>query len=485
MKTKQNTSRPSMPNFTILGFLGIYFLACSFIVPLFSRNYPFALAASVTVFLCMGLGYFMQAAVSAVLGYQRQLETRAYEPESKYYKTNRAFPVWIIALILSFGASALTDFYLRERAKQPTVSYDPDSALPFLVALFFFIAVVLGSFVWFFPYNRLMTGSGLTRGLILLFIFFYFHTAVARSETAALTAVFLVGYAFCALFSANQFSLGRTYRGTVVSFMTPQTRKYNLLLSLGLIVVFLGLLFVAYLIVNGVRICVLAVLAALFRAANNNGVGYTEEEEKNIYDNISTVLFGREDVVHSANYWLFIVFVIFFVVMCVAFLTRRRPEFKRIIARLKAWIVSLFEFIWLPIRDFSDQGEEFFTNYIDEEIKIQKDEIRAKRREGTASRMTWNDFNSILRSKHSEEEKYRFAYSTFVSQLLKMPFFVKKSDTPRKIRERLSASGKIASKHEIEMITEAFEQIEYADKPATPETEKALEALCDKIRENM
>ena len=66
-----------------------------------------------------------------------------------------------------------------------------------------------------------------------------------------------------------------------------------------------------------------------------------------------------------------------------------------------------------------------------------------------------------------------------------MPTFVKKSDTPRKIRDRLSASGRITTKREIEQITEAFEQIEYADKRATPETEKALEALCNKIRENL
>ncbi|MBQ2715979.1 MAG: DUF4129 domain-containing protein, partial [Clostridia bacterium] len=89
------------------------------------------------------------------------------------------------------------------------------------------------------------------------------------------------------------------------------------------------------------------------------------------------------------------------------------------------------------------------------------------------------------RAKKNEEEKYRFAYSTFVDQLRRMPTFVKKSDTPRKIRDRLSASGRVTTKHEIEIITEAFEQIEFADRPATPETEKALEALCDKIRENL
>ena len=109
----------------------------------------------------------------------------------------------------------------------------------------------------------------------------------------------------------------------------------------------------------------------------------------------------------------------------------------------------------------------------------------AKRRAENSGRMTWLIFNAELHSKKNDEDKYRYAYSTFVDQLQKMPTFVKKSDTPRKIRDRLAASGRVATKHEIEIITEAFEQIEYADKPATPETEKAMNALCDKIRENL
>ena len=109
----------------------------------------------------------------------------------------------------------------------------------------------------------------------------------------------------------------------------------------------------------------------------------------------------------------------------------------------------------------------------------------SRRGESANERMTWLEFNLILRTKRTEEEKYRYAYSVFVDRLRKMPMFIRKSDTPRKIRERLIAGGKIASKQEIDAITEAFEQIEYADRPATPETERALERLCEKIKENL
>lgn len=483
MKTKQNTSRISMPNFTILGFLGIYFLVCAAVAPFIAYTFAATLLVFAVIFLLMSMGYFLQAGVSAATGFKRELETRAYEPEYRYFKQNRAFPVWVIALILSVFVSKLTDLYLIERAKQPTVSYDPDSIVPFFAAAAFVIVVALGSFIWFFPYNRIMTGKGLYIGVTVNLVIFAFHSTVQSPGTITV-GICLIGYAFCALIAANQYSLGRTYRGTTVSFMTPQTRKYNLLLSLGLVGLFAVLLFTAYLIVNGIRVCALIILAAIIRALSDDDVGYTEEEE-DISSSLSDMLWGRQDAVSSANYWLFLIFVIFSVIFLIIVLIRRREEFRRFVAWLKAWIVSLFEIIWLPMRDHFEHEDYYFTNYVDEEIKLQKNELKAKRREEASARMTWHEFSLTLRTKKTEEEKYRFAYSTFVSQLLKMPFFVKRSDTPRKICERLSASGRITSKQEIELITEAFEQIEFADKPATPETEQALETLCDKIRENM
>ena len=140
----------------------------------------------------------------------------------------------MIAFVSSFLVRFLADRYLWERAKQPTFSYDPDSLIPLTIAIFFVVAVALGSFVWFFPYNRLMTGSGLYTGLTILGIIFVLYSMM-KAPGMAYVGMSFIGYAFCALISANQHALGRTYRGTVVSFMTPQTRRYNLLLSFGLV----------------------------------------------------------------------------------------------------------------------------------------------------------------------------------------------------------------------------------------------------------
>ncbi len=481
---KNNSHTISTPNFSVLGFFGIYFIVCSALLPIFMTNFAVTLSISALILVMMGIGYFLQAAVSKITGFKRELETRAYESEHKYFKPGRAFPVWVITFVLSFLVKYLADRYLWERAKQPTYSYDPDSLIPFTVAAFFIVAVALGSFIWFFPYNRLMTGSGLYTGLTVLGIVFALYSMM-KAPGMVYVGICFIGYAFCAMISANQHALGRTYRGTVVSFMTPQTRGYNLLLSLGLVVVFLMILFGTYLIVNGIRVIVLGILAALFRASVGTEAGYTEEEEKSIFESISTYIFGTKKAADSPDYWYFIIFLVLSAFFIILYFSRHRPEVRKILAWIKAKIVALFEFFWLPIKDFSSGGEEIFSNYMDEEIKLQKKDISAKRRAQTTSHMTWLTFSAELRSKKNEEEKYRFAYSTFVGQLQRMPTFVKKSDTPRKIRERLTASGRVTTKHEIEMITEAFEQIEYADRPANAETDKALNALCDKIRENL
>ena len=174
---KKNTQNSiSTPNFTILGFFGIFFIVCAALLPIFMSNFAVTMAISAIIFLMMGFGYLLQSLVCRATSFKRELESRAYESEYKYFRAGRALPVWVIAFVSSFLVKFLTDRYLWERAKQPTFSYDPDSLVPLTVAIFFVIAVALGSFVWFFPYNRLMTGSGLYTGLTILGIIFVLYS---------------------------------------------------------------------------------------------------------------------------------------------------------------------------------------------------------------------------------------------------------------------------------------------------------------------
>lgn len=468
---------------SLLSFFGVYFIACAAVAPFMARSFGENAVVFTAVLLMMLMGYCMQAAVCAATGFKRELETRAYEPEYKYYRKERALPVLIAAFIMSLLVGRLTDLYLLERSKQPMQSYDPDSLVPILVAAVFFVAVALGSFVWFFPYNRIMTAKGLYIGIGAELVIFAFHVLIGR-QGGAIIGICVMGYAFCALLAANQSSLGRTYLGTVVSFMTPQARRYNILLSFGLVGLFAILLFAAYVTVNGLRVCALLALAAIIRSLSNDDVGYTEEEA-DISGELSDMLWGREDAVHSVNYWLFLIFVILSVALLAVIIFRRRAEFRRFLARLRAWLMSLIEMLLLPVRDAFDVDNSYCINFADEEKRLQKNEIKAKRREERNARMSWHDFCRMLRAKDTDRAKYRYAYSVFVDRLCRTPTFVKRSDTPRRICERLKASGRVASRDEIEAVTEAFEQLEFADKPATPATEEALAILCDKIRESM
>ena len=215
MRTKSNNSLPTTPSFTVLSFFGIYFIVCAAIIPFFSANILTVIAAFAVILLLMAFGYFMQAAFCKATGFKRELETRAYEPEYKYFKKNRAYPIWAVIFFLSIFVNKLTDLYLLEQSKRPTVVYDPDSLLPLIVAAAFFVTVALGAFVWFYPYNRIMTGAGLYTGLIVLSIIFALYSTM-RAPGMEYVGLCLIGYTLCAMFSANQYALGRTYRGTVV-----------------------------------------------------------------------------------------------------------------------------------------------------------------------------------------------------------------------------------------------------------------------------
>ena len=115
MRTKSNNSLPTTPRFTVLSFFGIYFIVCAAIIPFFSANILTVIAAFAVILLLMAFGYFMQAAFCKATGFKRELETRAYEPEYKYFKKNRAYPIWAVIFFLSVFVSRLTDMYLLEQ----------------------------------------------------------------------------------------------------------------------------------------------------------------------------------------------------------------------------------------------------------------------------------------------------------------------------------------------------------------------------------
>lgn len=472
------------PSFRLLTFIGIFTIVCSLVAPLLSDFWDAYILSYAVIFLAMGLGYFLQAAFCAAVGFRRVDGTRTYESNEKFYSFPRAVPIIVVAIILSFFVSSLVDKFLYERANQPGMSYDPNSVIPFLVAAVFVLVVAVGSFVWFFPYNRIMTGSAFLVGVIIFGILFVLYLSGGSSYTVIIGINFIV-YCFCALICTNQYAIGKTYRGTVVSFMTKKTRMYNVALTMLLSLAFLLLLFIFYLIVNGFRVIFLFLLAAFFSATYNDDAGYTEEKEEVAFDNLSEYLFATTDVKSAPEYWYFIIFVVFSLVFLIFMLTKRAPEMRRFLSWLKNSILAFIDMIFRPIADYLAPSERGFSNFVDEEERMQRDEVRARVRTEKESEMTYKDFYSRLRSIRTPEDRYRYAYHTLVLRLRKIQGLIKKSDTPRQISDKLRSSGRVAGAETVSRISSEFERIEFADEKAGESTDAVLSSLCDVIKENM
>ncbi len=484
-KTAPTAALPKkQPSFAILSFVGVYTILSSLVSPLLSDFSGSYLLSYLIILVVMGFGYFLQAAFCASLGFRRETGTRTYESDVKFYNFKRALPIIIVGIVLSFFVRSGVDFYLKERSNQLGFSYDPNSAVPLIAMAVFVFVMAAGSFVWFFPYDRIMTGKAFLVGVVIFGSLFALYSTGGSAYTGVIAINFIV-YSFCALICTNQYAIGKTYRGTVVSFMTGKTRLYNFALSMLLVGVFLALLFGFYLIVNGLRVIFLFLLATFLSAIYNDNAGYTEEEEiETGVGNLSEFLFATTDVKSAPDYWYFIIFVVLSLVFLGFMLVKRAPEVRRFLTWLKNSILSFFEMIFRPIADFCAPSERGFVNFVDEEERMQKEEVQARVRLRAEETFTLKDFYARLRAIRTPEDRYRYAYRTFVGRMRRIPAFVKKSDTPRRICEKIVESGRVTESETIKAISEEFERIEFADGGADGKTDSALESLCEIIKEN-
>ena len=476
--------------YSVIAFLGVYFITTAFVVPALPSSGLVSLAAFGGVLVLMLLGWWLQAGFCAATRSRRASSSRSYEQENKFYSTKLAFPVAIVAVVLAVIASRMIDRYLFRRAQEVVGSYyDENSIIPLAGACVVFLVVMVGSFVWFFPYDRLLTGRGVFVGAILLMVSFMLYS-VTDSNARGMVAVCFIGYALCAVLAANQYAITRSYRGTVVSFLTPRARRYNMLLVLALTLAFVAFCGLFYVVAVGIRTLVLLVVAAVLSSTDDSDLGRLARQDPEYQANLNEYIFGSSKPNESLNYWLFILFFLCVGTALVVFLARHTDAMKRMITLVKDWIVSLFELIFRPILDYiaPGDGDDIFCNYLDEEEKLQDAEIREYLAPETERRMTYREFTSELRARHTPEERYRFAYSFFLSQLRSMQMFVKKSDTPREVAERVLVSRNFEDDPDLEKslagITEEYERIEYADAGAS-DGDEALEGLCRLIKNNM
>ncbi len=465
--------------YSLLGFAGIYFLAGEFVVPLASG--AGGLAAALALLALMGLGCGLQFLWSGVTGTKRAASSRGYEQDVKLYEFRKALPVAAVALAPSYLCARLTDSYLRWQGAQQGGFYDEGTALPALAFAGAFLIIMLGSFLWFFPYDRLLTGRAAFVGWTLSLIAFL----IARNRGFGLSFMF-VGYALCVMVSMNQSSLVRTYRGSASEFLTPRMRNTNLWLTLGLVPLFLAACLAVYVLLSGIKTLGLLILAALLRGTRGADTEYDDTDEALAH--INRFVFNSEVPEKSPEFWYLIIFIAVVMLILFMIITRHTIDFRKLFRRISDWLTRLIREIIDSIRFFNGikvslDEDEGNVNYRDEETRLQETDIREYARRTDRER-TYRDFQSELRDRRTAEEKYLFAYSELVRVLRRKGAGTVPSDTPREIAAKFAEKKRYGSDR-IRELTEELERIGYAEMPAGPSSPERLDLICRIIKDVM
>lgn len=473
----------------VLGFLGFAFLCCAAVCPMFSSFPGGGLLSFLAVFALLLTGYLMQAAYCAIRGYKKAGTSESYESLEKYYDFKKAVPVLVVSSVIGIVVMKIVDRILYRAGQQSGAYYDEDSIWPIVVAAAFVLVVMLGSFVWFYPPDRLLTGRAFFVGLAVSLIagWGYFVAGSMLSGPVMTVALFLAGYGLCVLLLYNRRAMSRTFHGTIVEFLTPEARVYNITLALILALGFLAVCGILFVICRGgavlVRLLVISLLAGAGASSDEQYDVDPGERTASVYTNV----FHNSQPTHSADYWFMLAFILIMAVIIVNVIFRRQAEFRAFLGRMKEWFLALIDSIFRPVRDFmllkvSDDDEDDFLNYVDEEEKIQKAVIRDYSESGRQAR-TWREFQSGLRSCGSDEEKYRYAYSEFVRIYRSSVAASRRSDTAREIAVKYK-NGRRYGYDSIDRATAEFERIAYGGGSAG-EDSVSLESLCAIIKDNL
>ena len=150
---KMTTERRFERFYNVLTFASMYFVAASFVVPIFiTFGVAFLPLGAAFVLLLMLCGYAFQSLLCRITKFERKKNDSAYESTVKYFNFGRAFPIISIGIItVLFGTKLFQSLYLKLAQSNHNILYDSNSLVPFAAAFLIAFLLIFGSVIWFFP----------------------------------------------------------------------------------------------------------------------------------------------------------------------------------------------------------------------------------------------------------------------------------------------------------------------------------------------
>lgn len=429
-------------------------------------------------------GYCLQGWGGRLLHIRRPAADFSYEDMKKRYRFGQAIFCHLAAVPMFLLCDRLFVFLMSRNLYLPL---QRTSITPMLLALSMVIMMEYGGYLWFFPYNSLISMRRFSVVLAALLINFVMSLLVGGVHGIQMFGIFhdlniaaevLAAAGF--LLILNQGFVSRSYHGKVAHGITDSAKRYSAKISL--------IAMSAVLVLPiAVRAAMIGVISLVYRLIRRSVINRTTAPEQRKTALLAMETHLAEGVFRMSGeqlrHWE-IVFVLLGALFVFLLILMLKPEaryfFRDIRKKIMDWLRAVFctPFGFLRRKKKKAPVVEHF-NFVDTEESSRSG--RRSRWGDAEHTQNLRDFERRLEGMESIDRKIQYAYAVLAVQLQHQNCHVQKADTPREIAAKVRRAGIIS---DIEPLTEVFEQLRYRDRPIQngADAERLLARLCSLVR---
>jgi len=443
--------------------------------------------ATILPAVCLFIGYGLQAFFGRVTHCIKTADSQAFESTDEYFQLPHAIlPILIASAITCISYPVIYRIMLYRAQMGIDLYLDKFTLVPLIYTATIGISTMLGIVVWFFPFTRVISTKNFLPLCALFFINLVFGTVLLSMPSAFYLTVCFVVYLLCGFTLLNQGNMVKIFASARNIKVTSSSRKFNFAIS-GVALTCLGLVLILVLSVCvGCSVIGRSILFFILRKVFG-GEG-EDMEAHEIGESFSEFVFGGlVDSIDSSGILGKLLFFLFFLIVVAvilyALLLRRRAIWNELKKFVTGFIMALMNMFMDIFQFFGDEKSNWMfriPDYLDEEIKMDKDVVRAYDPKLGRAVKTFRDFLAALELREDYTEKMIFSYRTLVRCWIEHNTGISLSDTPRQMRDKIIHT---ADGEDVSELTEIFEVTRYSGRFAGEgRLKKAVETMSRHIK---
>lgn len=403
-------------------------------------------------------GYGLQILGAKVLHVQRKPSVYSYEDTTRRYRLREA----LICHLFVIPVFILTGMLAMQVLRLYTNSFSAgSSSFPTLLALCAAFMLEFGAYLWFIPYNTLISTRRIgTVSIALLIQWIILAVIVGKwNQMPVLNSAYILSLVIVItlyLFLLNQAFITRPFGGKIARGINDAAKGY----SIRIVGMTLGCAAMCAVFAMSCLVVIVKAFYAYVRFFFAMFIKNTSGDEEKMEQVLSQTHLA-EDYMRmqpkQAEYWV-AVFAILAVLAVVLLVALSVPVVREKVLALWKTILEFFQFLLHPDKTVKPSQTTEFLNFTDTEEKTRR--LRQKNHLYAENVKSYADFQRKLDTLPSKNEKICFAYAVAAALLWHYNCGIRASDTPRELTVKVKKRDMI---EDMDQLTAIYETLRYAD----------------------